>query len=428
MMQHLPTNASGTRTQILLSSLNFLLSIMGYPLAMALLSPLGTDIEFGDNAYFTYPYRAIQLSVAALAIVAVRNFRLPKISWKLGLLGVFWALYIVRAFWDLVVSPPYGSSFAWSFYPGRELYFICYVVLDFVPLLAILKGWSCIDFQRILRWMLVLGGIGLLFSLQNMHTQIDASWTGELGRVAATQMLHTQALGNFGCYLAIASLWTFFNYPKIFWKIVSLFIGILATYMMLKAGSRGPVFGFILVSCVWFSIRNKNIIIVSIAGILAIGLLILFQDSLLDFIKEISPTMEARMRATLERGDTSGRVDLWSEYWSECQRNPVMGFQLERLGYPHNMLIDGFMMFGFIGGLTIPTLILCAFKSVWDTLRYHIPNSWWVLFLLCQLTQFMTQSCFSGAAIQAPLLLLFIFEKNLKQQPQSMKQTIHPNF
>lgn len=398
-------------------SLNFLLSILGYMLTMALLSPLGTNVEAGsgDNAYFTYPYRAFQISVALLAFWSVRNRPFPRITWKIGLISVFWGLYFIRAFWDLVVSPPYNSTFAWNFTPGRELYFICYVFVDFIPLLAVLKGWDLIDFPRILRWLLVLGGIGLLFSLQNMQRQVAESWTGELGRVSATRMLHTQALGNFGCYVAIAAFGTFFNYPKILWKAVAVIVGLLAAYMMIKAGSRGPAFGFVVVICAWFSVRNKNLFLALFLGIFALGFLLLFQEQILDVIKEISPTMESRLRSTLEHGDTSGRDRLWTEYWTECLQNPIFGFQLERLGHPHNMFIDGLMMFGLVAGWIVPLLIVTACFSIVKALRMRIPNAWWVLFLLGQLTQSFTQSGFSGLAIQAPLLLLFIHEVQMRK-------------
>ena len=385
-------------------SLNFLLSILGYQLAMGLLSPLGKDLASGENVFFTYPYRCLQIIVAFLAFWSVRKQPLPRLSWKIGAMGVFWALYFVRAFWDLFIDPPYHSPFVWALYRGNEWYFVIYVLLDFLPLFAILKGWQYIDFTKVLKWILILGGIGLVFSSVNMHAQADASWAGELGRVAATRMLHTQALGNFGCYVAIASFWMFFNSSSTRWKLLSVLVALLAVYMMLKAGSRGPVFGFSVVLCAWFSLRNKNVAVSLLAGLLAVGLILLLQDHLLKLIQEISPTMAERITLTIGGGDTSGRDTLWASYWAECLRNPLFGFQLERIGYPHNMFIDGFMMFGLIAGWIVTILIITACVSVAKALKMRIPNS------LGQLTQSFTQSGFSGLAIQAPLLLLFIYE------------------
>ncbi|MCD7711115.1 MAG: O-antigen ligase family protein [Porphyromonadaceae bacterium] len=380
---------------------------------MALLLPLGTglDIAGGENIYITYPFRAFQMIVAALALFSVRGNPLPHLSWKTILLGVFWILYFARAFWDLAIAPPYNSELAWRFYRGSQFYYAAYVFVDFFPLLAILKGWNEIKFDKVLKWGLFFGFWGLVFSTVTLTGKAEESWTGELGRASASRVLHTQALGNFGCYLLIMGLYAFFVEPKsFFWKVLGVVVSLVAFYIMLKSGSRGPVLGFIIVVAVWLAIKRKNFIGIIVLGVLLICALILFQDQILSLIGKVSSTTEVRLRMTLESGDMSGRQNLWATYWEECLRHPIFGFQLERLGYPHNMFLDGLMMFGMFAGWIVTVIIIAGVTNVFKFLRELHVNYWWVLLALADLTQCFTQSGFSSVSLQAPLLLMFILE------------------
>ncbi len=122
--------------------------------------------------------------------------------------------------------------------------------------------------------------------------------------------------------------------------------------------------------------------------------------------------MAHRIRMTLESGDVSGRETLWSDYWDECLRNPLFGFQLDRLGDPHRMLIDGFMMFGFFLGWIIPFLMLLGAFSTWKAIRIKAPKMWWSFLFLIPLVKIFTSSGFTSLAVQTPLWLIFIYEKN----------------
>lgn len=385
-------------------SLNFLLCILGYPLIMALLSPFGSGLESGENVYFTYPYRIFQMLVAVLAFIAVRSNPMPKFSWKLFLLTVFWILFFSRAFWSLFVDAPVIEQ-------GNLWYYRCYLVIDTFPLLAVLKGWNNIDFRKVLKWALLLGVVGLAFASRSISMQAEESWTGEIGRAGASRMLHTQALGHFSAAIILLAIYMFFvEKGKFLWKIFSAFAVLLGFYVMLKAGSRGPLLAVAFAGTLWFGVKRKNILVIVFLWALCIGLIFLFQEQLVDLIREISPTMADRVSSTLESGDTSGRDVLWAECWEECKRNPLFGYSYTAFGYPHNMFLDGFMMFGMFGGWIIAILILVGFFSSLKFLHKARADYWWVLLLLASLSQAWTQSGFSALAIQASLFLLFIQE------------------
>ncbi len=396
--------SGGGGASALWCSLNFLLCILGFPLVMALLAPLGVDLEAGENVYFTYPYRVFQMLVAGLALFSVRSNPLPKFSWKFLLLMLFWAMYLYRTYWSMFVDVPLVANL-W--------YHRLNVVVNIFPLFAVVKGWDKIDFRRILKWALVLGAIGLVFSVRNLSIQAAESWKDDIGRAAATRMLHTQALGGFGASLITLSLYMFFvdGWKKIFWQALSVGVALLAAYVMLKAGSRGPLLAVGFAGTLWFGIRRKNLLAVLLLWAFAVGAFLLFKEQILAIIGEISPTMANRASATLESGDTSGRTDLWIECWEMCKQYPLFGYSHTAFGYPHNMFLDGLMMFGMIGGWIITILI---FVSLFTALKYlHTAHGcyWWALFVLSGLSQSFTQSGFNGTTLQAPLLILFIWEE-----------------
>lgn len=401
--------AVGNPWQKFVCSLNFLLAILGYPLVMALLSPVSAGVVYGETSIFTYPFRAVQMAIAALAFLAVRNRPTPSFNWKMCLVVFFWVAYCTRCYWDLFVAR--------NVPPGQTWYHACYVVIEIVPLLAIVKGWNAIDFPRVLKWILVFGGLGLLGTLRNLDIAVAESWTGETGRFAASAMMHTQALGHFSCAMSICALWAFLDlsWKQIVWRGLAVVVGLLALYMMLEAGSRGPVFGLAIVICLWFGGRSRNVVIGVIVACFCAMLFAVFYEQILSIIKDIAPTMAARLDSTVESGDTAGRTDLWVACWDECLRNPVFGYQFDRVAYPHSMFLDGFMMFGLVFGWIIAVLIFLGVWTCYQMLKNRVENFWWVLLLLHQLSQSFTQSGFSATAIQAPLLLIFIREMYLKK-------------
>lgn len=399
-------------------SLNFLLCVLGYPLTMALASPFADNLEAGENIYFTYPYRIFQMAVALAAFIAAHRNPIPKFSWKLFLLAVFWVFFSARAFWSLFIDPPLSEY-------GNLWYYRCYFVIDSFPLLAVLKGWNDINFGKVLRWALLLGFFGLVFSSQSISRQAEASWTGEIGRAAASRMMHTQALGHFSAAIILLSAYMFFAEKKnLFWKIFSVFAALLGFYVMLKAGSRGPLLAVAFAGTLWFGIKRKNILGIIFLWMLCIAFLVLFQEQIVELIKTVSPTMADRLTSTLDGGDTSGRDVLWTTCWEECKRNPLFGYSYTAFGYPHNMFLDGVMMFGMLGGWIITILIFVGIFSSLKFLHKSCADYWWALLLLASLSQAWTQSGFSALAIQAPLLLLFIRE-NMRN---STTPILNPSF
>lgn len=393
-------------------SLNFLLSLVGYGLTMALLAPFGAnvDVSLGENIYFTYPYRVFQILVSLSALYTVRNHPLPRINFKILLIVIYWILYFTRAFWDLFISNSHTTS--------SILYVLCYIIVDFLPLLAIMKGWDQINFTQIRKWILVLGFLGLIFCLRNMQSQIQASWTGDIGRVAATAMLHTQALGTFGTSIAIVAFFSFFSESKILFRLFSFFCFFLAVYMMLKAGSRGPFFGLFISIATWLACRRKNMIFVVLTASFFLTLFLIFQDQIIDFVSKISPTMAHRAQLTLSEGDTSGRDVLWKEFFIEIRENPIFGYKLDRFGSPHSMIFDGFMMFGVFGGWIVSAMIALGCLSLIKGFRSGKKESWWMMLLLLTLSQSFTGGQTSSCILQAPLLLIFILDgKGLLEKP-----------
>lgn len=416
-----------SRWTVFICSLNFLLSLMGYVLGMSLMTPFASGVEVGETAMFTYPFRAFQMLVAFAALYSVRNRPFPRLNVSLGLLVLFLLMYLARAFWDLVVDPPYNSPFAWSFH-RNTWYHWCYIFVDFFPLLAIAKGYKAIELNKTLRWLLIFGGIGLTFCLRSV-THIQAESIETIGRAQAGASLHTLALGGFGAYMSLAAFWAFFDrekLPGVVWRIVSVVVSVLAFYIMVRAGSRGPILGVAVVVCFWFGCRRRNVLVGLIACFFSALLIIIFKDQLLELLRNLNPTIASRLEMTIYGGDTSGRSDLWFEYGAEVFRHPIFGFQLDILGSPHSMFLDGFMMFGLVFGWINIILIVIGIFKIYFAGKAHEPNFWWCLILMHVFSQTFTGGRLSAAGTLAPLLLLLILSQEKKNQQRKPRKFLRP--
>ncbi len=405
------------RPPSLFCTLNFFLSIVGYPVAMSLLAPFSLNIEVGENIYFTYPFRIFQVLVAIIALFVSRSARAPKFDYRLMLLGLFWVLYLLRAFWDLQVrSTP--SPLAWNNKYGIEFQAWCYILLfSFLPLFSTLKGFYLIDFQKVLKWILILGGLSLVTSLFAVSKQSEILTTEEY-RVGASKMLNTISYGNIGLTIcACAAVRMFALKSNLTQKLCFSLLAFLGIYVMLRAGSRGPLLALFCMVFMWSITRGRYLALgITFSGILLLGIYYFFEE-ILKFISTIAPVIAHRVEATLWEGDTSGRDSLFSSVWNESLKNPLFGFQLDFLGNSHNIILDGFMMFGFIFGWIVFILVLMGLNSSFKIMKYNKSLTWLALLLVQQLVLGQTSYMFGpDSATQCLLLVGFIFTKNQKTQ------------
>lgn len=410
-IQHSPVSSPppahalpGTRTQRFLASLNFVVAILGYSIAMALLSPIGVDLDVssGENRLVTWPFRIFALLLGVATLISVRSRPMPKWDWRFGLFAFFWCIYLLRAFYDLEIRTDLQTP------PYRLLQTRAFLIQCILSLVCLIKSVDLLDFRRIANWIFYIGGIALVASLFSIQKVADASWTGEISdRTNASAMLNTISFGHLGLSVAIVA---FYKLSASGTRLAVRILGgaaiLLGAYVVLRAGSRGPMLCAFVAALFYALSRSRYAVIgVFLSGVFA-GVVYVFFPQILEIIRTISPVMADRISGSVYEGDSSGRDSLISEYWREICENPLTGGHLDMLGYSHNACFDGLLMFGFIFGWIILALVLIGYHAHYRILKEHRPH-WWIALLGIQsLTAIQTSGTFGGNAFVQSLWVI----------------------
>ena len=137
----------------------------------------------------------------------------------------------------------------------------------------------------------------------------------------------------------------------------------------------------------------------------------LFIDPIIDFIGDISPVMEYRLKASVHEGDSSGRDQIFKLALQSFWDQPFLGKQFAMfdngdLRYSHNIILDSLMGLGVWGGGAMIYVLWSAVKTAYLSIKNN-DEYFWVLLLLIQHIVF---SMFSGAIYFNGLLnMLLVF-------------------
>lgn len=385
---------------IFLSTLSLTLCVIGYQLATSLFLPLTSDIE-GISRSVTVPYRAFFLLIMLIVIVlnikrTVRPFPIPLTG-----LIVYWILLIIRMINDLyITNQVYVKDISqhWLYVFG-----ICLPIL-----FATLKSYKHINLEKALYWIWISLSYILLTSL--FANQLLFAESGIVDRQNANIAINTISYGHLGVMGIYISLFLLINKKtNLLFKILLVLITVIAIYSVLRAGSRGPFVGLLIVLFFWIFARGKNFILgVFIALFLAI-LVFVFMENILNLIGNIAPLMENRLRYTLQ-GDNSGRDELYKTALKAFYQNPILGKQYAipdpggTPNYPHNIMLDAIMALGILGGIIMFYILFAGLKSCYVNIHSNNPNFWISLLLVHQITA----NLFSGTFYQDPLLTMLL--------------------
>ena len=326
-----------------------MLCIVGYPLSQCLLSPFGEKIA--NSAIMSWGYHIFSLFIASLTLWIFRKNEAPR-NTSMVLTVFFFILYAIRAFYDLELGRDHLSyTFAYklqynSFSQLRFQTYVYIFLLTIFQLFVFSKVLNKINLYKVGKWIAELGFFSLLL------TSIFYTRDYSVERIDGNATLNTISLANFSSAVCLCSLWLLFQGKTSFiHKLFFCFVIAFSINISLKTASRGPLLS--LAVCLGLSallfFKQKNPILVS--TVLIAFLLCYFLMDYEEFLANRFPLLYNRL-------DRDNRTEVYSIYWNEFLRNKAFGFQLDFLGYSHNMIIDSFMMFGIIGGLIVPIICL----------------------------------------------------------------------
>lgn len=397
-------------------TLNFVFTLLGYSLIVGSLSNLiPQDLLYSSS--ITWPVRGAFLMITILAFVFGKS-RNGKIDFPMILFIIFTLLYLLRAMADLLLtsSGSFNPSFAWrirSYDPNFYFQAWSYIVLfTIIPLISIYRSWEQIDYQLALDIIICLGTIACMSSFGALLkggvaiVGIDAE-----SRVSASALLNTIAFGHLGVSLALMAIYRFFYSGHLsIWKPICIVVAILGMVTMMRAGSRGPIVAFLFAIVLFAATFARNVVLSCGLALICCVIVYIARDILLNMVEFISPALYTRIDATLSYGEASGREYMFIEYLKEVFSHPLFGFQLDLLGYSHNVFIDAFMMFGLFAGWIIPIILLVGIYRAIGLLKYRIAIGWISLLYFQAFASVQFSGCIGGNSfLQGSLFVIFLF-------------------
>lgn len=287
--------------------LNFILTMVGFPFFTILIS----------NSAASIAYRGFALLVAIMCL------------WKTGLRIVHSSIVRVFLIVLLYVSIQnfigvFLGEYADYPYPAvKYMYLMFNVGILWIPLLAFVTGFSRINWNKSVLYILILLFVTILHAiLGTVDAEASVSGRYDMGR------LSTLAFGDNGSYLVLmatsllATRKVWLTKYKSMVVLLLIFAVLAGLFGILKAGSRGPfigcLFGWLfLVFCMQG--RDRRVLLLSIVALIASGVLSLAK------LAEFAPALYNRFVMTVEEGDTSGREELFEETFARFENNPVFG-------------------------------------------------------------------------------------------------------
>lgn len=359
---------------VLLSTLNLVLILFGYQLCATIFSLFITNVT--GTQIVTVPYRILTLGLAVF-LIFVSRFSYKK-STIANLLWLYWLIIIARLIIDFYLQ----SSFYIN--PEGKTRVVFYVFCITLPsVIAYYKTWDKVDYNKALQWsvvaLMIIAVFNLLFNKSMLNDTV-------IGRISGGLALNTIAFGQCGTSLALIAVY-FILFRKDVHKYIFWAILLLGVFIMLRAGSRGPVFTFLIILVLLLSMKTKKMFFV-LLGLIVFSLLIyLFQDALLDIIENISFTLYKRIINTIENGDLSGRDVIYTKVINSWLENPLIGSQFTYYykNYPvysHNIVLDAALQGGILGVMILLSFFFTVFKAQYYSSIYNKKMTWLVILSL----------------------------------------------
>lgn len=367
------------------------LTVCGYQFITTLFLPATVGTEVATQTV-TIPYRIIVLFLC-LYVILFSNHTL-RINNNVKLFFFFWAIYLIRIFYDIYIRPDAVAS---TDYNTNTVTFIVGII--FPVTLAIYRGFLYIDFQKAFIVCFWVSTCTLLLSLYNNEMLLADELTQRInGNVA----LNTISFGHLGLTNILLSYLLLDSSKVLTIRNVALvLVMLLSFFCMARTGSRGPFVTLCVLILLWVFVKTQN----KVTGMTFVSILFLlvylFQDFFLQILENISPVLTER----LESENSSGRDSLYTHALSLFYDSPFWGASYVVDGfYSHNIFLDALMGMGIFGGITLGGILLVCLKKFNISIKQKDEYRWIHLLLM----QAIIGAMFSGAFYYSALLSMMI--------------------
>jgi O-antigen ligase len=293
--------------------------------------------------------------------------------------------------------------------------------LVFFPLLAVLLfRVKDLKLFRLAKAILISLTISLILALVVLEVTIG-SVVDE--RLSIEGELNSLNMGYWGATLFMMCLFYVIKEKNKTQKYILGAISlIIALYIMLISGSRGPIiysfiifYYFILNTSAFSSIKKY----VNAILILTLILVLIDYTFLTDVIGLFNPALEERIISTIVDNEVSGRDRLYVIALDQFYSSPFFGdFFLLTSGhykgeYPHNILLEALMTLGLFGALPFFYLLIQTFKRVHLMIKINDNTTWiGLLFLVSFFKGLSTWNLYGNTLLWVSMAIILSFKYN----------------
>jgi len=341
-----------------LAEINLVLHLFGYPLFITVISAF---VGISDTQIYTVPFRAFTLGVSIVVIVISVKKEI-SVSKELLVFLVLWSILLLRIFVDLEVQTQFYITEMWK---GRIWLFV--VGLIMIPGLSILLSVNKIRFEKVINDLCVLGWVFLVFAISN--SVVDASRYERLdANIGLVSINFSRASALIGLAFFVKGAYCEIEYRK---KILYYLLGVIAFYVTLRTGSRGPLIALVLVLMYWLYMLSDNFLFRGIIIFIS-GLFVFFgKEILISLIDLASPITAHRINLALIGEDLSAnsRVETYFWFLDKIIDSPFIGSHFAKFSsygvpyYAHNIFLDVLLATGVVGFLLLVYLLYMMLRK-----------------------------------------------------------------
>jgi len=331
----------------------------------------------------TVPFRALVVAFALLIILRSLSSKVIVRGWTVRFFGLFWIIYLIRMLSDTYLFPV-------SLGRPRNEFWLFGLGITMLPAVALLSRLSITGSRRASRSLYIALIMVSFLSILNFSNAFED------GRLSGNLVTNAIELGHLGASLSIISAWFFVDRSRdvSISRAVLLITMVLGLTITILAGSRGPILGLIVVAVIMFlystEARSKLRIIVILALVAVIIPL------LVTMTLDLGGSLLGRIEylRDYDNFQNDRRIILWSEAWRLYLENPILGSSLDipGMGYPHNIIIEGFMATGTFGGLLLVAIVISGSRAMLRLVSTGSPAAWIGLLFI----QYLVGALFSG--------------------------------
>lgn len=222
---------------------------------------------------------------------------------------------------------------------------------------------------------------------------------------------------------------------KITRKILNIICIFIALITILLCGKRGPILWTIVTYFLYLLIGNikqaKKLTIILILLGCIVYICTIYSKELISIISNFNNTLALQIEETIEFGQVSGRGKIYIDAIKQIKNSPLFGsYFLITNGiyqgvYPHNIILEILMTFGFISGLPLLYSIYKALKCIFKMFKEKSIFSWFGIIFIFYFLESMSTSSLYNPQIWLTMILSFIMFHRYESKKTSLNNNTH---